>query len=88
MLFSDILYLNKQRLAAVEELNKTNREKQLLLDKIEQLEVEKQALMGKGGSILNLTIFIIEELNVVLYSISLFSILDLQLCVSCNLTFV
>ncbi|KAH9712523.1 glyco-transf 5 domain-containing protein [Citrus sinensis] len=44
----NILYLNKQRLDAVEELNKTNREKQLLLEKIEQLEVEKQAGLGKG----------------------------------------
>lgn len=34
----DILYLNKLRLLAVEELNKANREKQLLLDKIQQLE--------------------------------------------------
>lgn len=34
----DILYLNKLRLVAVEELNKANREKQLLLDKIQQLE--------------------------------------------------
>ncbi|KAH9712519.1 glyco-transf 5 domain-containing protein [Citrus sinensis] len=49
----NILYLNKQRLDAVEELNKTNREKQLLLEKIEQLEVEKQAGLGKG----NLSIF-------------------------------
>ncbi|KAH9712524.1 glyco-transf 5 domain-containing protein [Citrus sinensis] len=64
----NILYLNKQRLDAVEELNKTNREKQLLLEKIEQLEVEKQAGLGKGGSILNLSIFIIEELNEVLNS--------------------
>ncbi|XP_061950455.1 probable starch synthase 4, chloroplastic/amyloplastic isoform X3 [Populus nigra] len=34
----NILYLNKLRLVAVEELNKANREKQLLLDKIQQLE--------------------------------------------------
>ncbi|KAJ6915779.1 starch synthase 4 [Populus alba x Populus x berolinensis] len=33
----NILYLNKLRLVAVEELNKANREKQLLLDKIQQL---------------------------------------------------
>lgn len=66
----NILYLNKQRLDAVEELNKTNREKQLLLEKIEQLEVEKQAGLGKGGSILNLSIFIIEELNEVIYQFS------------------
>ena len=34
----DILYLNKLRLVAVEELDKANREKQLLLDKIKQSE--------------------------------------------------
>ncbi|KAK7834288.1 putative starch synthase 4 [Quercus suber] len=43
----NILYLNKQRLVAVEELNKANREKQLLLDRIERLEVEKQAGVGE-----------------------------------------
>lgn len=43
----NILYLNKQRLMAVEALNKANREKQLLLDRIEQLEAEKQAGVGK-----------------------------------------
>ena len=43
----NILYLNKQRLVAVEELNKANREKQLLLDRIERLEAEKQAGVGK-----------------------------------------
>ena len=36
IVYSDILYLNKQRLLAVEELNKANQEKELLLDKIEQ----------------------------------------------------
>ncbi|XP_050205429.1 probable starch synthase 4, chloroplastic/amyloplastic [Mercurialis annua] len=39
----NILYLNKQRLLAVGELSNANREKELLLDKIEQLEAEKQA---------------------------------------------
>lgn len=48
--YSDILYLNKQRLVAVEELNKANGEKQLLLDRIERLEAEKQAGVGKGNS--------------------------------------
>ncbi|XP_031263716.1 probable starch synthase 4, chloroplastic/amyloplastic isoform X2 [Pistacia vera] len=43
----NILYLNKQRLWAVEELNRTNREKELLLDKIDQLEAEKQSLEVK-----------------------------------------
>jgi hypothetical protein len=35
---------------AVEALNKANREKQLLLDRIEQLEAEKQAGVGKGDT--------------------------------------
>nr|ACD13787.1 starch synthase V precursor [Lotus japonicus] len=39
----NILYLNNQRLVAIEELNKTNEENQLLLNKIKKLEVEKQA---------------------------------------------
>lgn len=56
MLFSDILYLNKQRLLAIEELNEANSEKQFLLGKIEQLEAEKQAGLGQGGSTLNLSI--------------------------------
>ncbi|PON97124.1 Starch synthase, catalytic domain containing protein [Trema orientale] len=43
----NILYLNKRRLKAVEELNRTNKEKQLLLDKIEQLEAERQSGFGK-----------------------------------------
>lgn len=43
----NILYLNKQRLMALEELNKTKREKQLLVDKIEQLEVKTQAITRK-----------------------------------------
>ncbi|KAK8496242.1 hypothetical protein V6N13_095941 [Hibiscus sabdariffa] len=34
----NILYLDRQRVKAVEELNKTYREKQLLIDKIKQLE--------------------------------------------------
>lgn len=47
---SDILFLNKQRLKAVEELNKTNRERELLLEKIDVLEAEKQAGFRKGDS--------------------------------------
>lgn len=47
-LFPDILYLNKQRIMAVEELNNTNSEKQQLLERIEQLEAEKQSYTGKG----------------------------------------
>ena len=50
----DILYLNKQRLKAVKELNEANREKQLLVDKIEQLEKENRRAGGKGDSTLNL----------------------------------
>lgn len=45
---SDILFLNKQRLKAVEELNKTNKERELLLEKIDLLESEKQASSRKG----------------------------------------
>ncbi|KAI9125189.1 hypothetical protein K1719_003805 [Acacia pycnantha] len=45
----NILYLNKQRLAAVEELNKTNTEKQSLLNRIEKLEAEKRAGAGKDN---------------------------------------
>lgn len=48
MVYADILYLNKQRLAAIEELNKANREKQSLLKRIEKLEAEKNAVAGKG----------------------------------------
>ncbi|XP_077219550.1 UDP-Glycosyltransferase superfamily protein [Tasmannia lanceolata] len=52
-LFNDaqrnILYLNKQRLMAVEELNKIQSEKQMLLARIEQLEGEKQANVVKGS---------------------------------------
>lgn len=47
-MYADILYLNKQRLAAIEELNKANREKQLLLNRIEKLEAEKHAAAGTG----------------------------------------
>lgn len=50
----DILYLNKQRLWAVEELNRTNREKKILLGKIDQLEAEKQSLDVKGATKLKL----------------------------------
>jgi hypothetical protein len=40
--------LNKQRLVAIQELNKANREKQLLVARIKHLEAEKQAGVGKG----------------------------------------
>ncbi|KAG5067801.1 hypothetical protein JHK85_000178 [Glycine max] len=45
----NILYLNKQRLGAIEKLDKTNREKQSLLSKIKKLEAEKQAGAGKDN---------------------------------------
>ncbi|KAJ4714627.1 Starch synthase, chloroplastic/amyloplastic [Melia azedarach] len=45
----NILYLNKQRLLAIEELNEANSEKQFLLGKIEQLEAEKQAGLGQDN---------------------------------------
>ncbi|XP_027908570.1 probable starch synthase 4, chloroplastic/amyloplastic isoform X1 [Vigna unguiculata] len=45
----NILYLNEQRLGAIEELEKTNREKHSLLKKIKKLEAEKQAGAGKDN---------------------------------------
>lgn len=46
----DILYLNKQRLTAMEELKKVQEERDLLLEKIEQLEAQKQTGVLKCGS--------------------------------------
>ncbi|XP_034220641.1 probable starch synthase 4, chloroplastic/amyloplastic isoform X2 [Prunus dulcis] len=43
----NILHLNQHRLKAVEDLNKINIEKQLLVDRIEQLELEKQTAVAK-----------------------------------------
>ncbi|NP_001290013.1 probable starch synthase 4, chloroplastic/amyloplastic [Vitis vinifera] len=43
----NILYLNKQRLMAVEELKKAKTEKEMLLDRIQKLEEENQADAGK-----------------------------------------
>ncbi|XP_048426539.1 probable starch synthase 4, chloroplastic/amyloplastic isoform X2 [Pyrus x bretschneideri] len=43
----NILQLNQQRVKAVEELNKITREKELLVDRIEQLELEKQAAIAR-----------------------------------------
>ena len=48
--YLDIIYLNKQRLKAVEELNRMSEENRLLRDHIEQLEAEKQSRFGKGYS--------------------------------------
>ncbi|XP_047159652.1 probable starch synthase 4, chloroplastic/amyloplastic isoform X2 [Vigna umbellata] len=45
----NILYLNDQRLGAIKELEKTNREKHSLLEKIKKLEAEKQAGAGKDN---------------------------------------
>lgn len=47
---SDILHLNKQRVMAIEELDAMKREKKSYLEKIEQLEVEKQANSKKGDT--------------------------------------
>ncbi|GMH25275.1 hypothetical protein Nepgr_027118 [Nepenthes gracilis] len=43
----NILYLNKQRLMAVEELNKAKKEKHVLQNRIEELENEKQMHAGR-----------------------------------------
>jgi hypothetical protein len=40
---ADMLYLNKQRLIAIEELQKAERDRELLLTKVSQLESEVQA---------------------------------------------
>ncbi|KAK7407167.1 hypothetical protein VNO78_08852 [Psophocarpus tetragonolobus] len=45
----NILYLNRQRLVAIEELDKTSREKQSLLNMIKKLEAEKQTGAGKDN---------------------------------------
>lgn len=50
MTYLDILYLNKQRLLAIEELNKAQRENNLLLARIEQLEAGKKASSIKGDA--------------------------------------
>lgn len=47
LFYADILYLNNQRLGAIEELNKTNKEKQFLFDKIRKLEAEKKEGTGE-----------------------------------------
>ncbi|KAL0863181.1 hypothetical protein Bca101_042299 [Brassica carinata] len=46
----NILYLNKQRLAAVEELEKLKNEKDELLERIDQLEEESQIVIKKDKS--------------------------------------
>lgn len=49
---SDILYLNKQRLLAMEELERVKNERSSLLDRIEQLEMKKEATSRKGSQLL------------------------------------
>lgn len=55
---TDILYLNKQRLMAVEMMRKTQHEKQLLLNRVEQLEVELASIQ-ESSNILNLVVLVI-----------------------------
>lgn len=50
MTYLDILYLNKQRLLAIVELNKAQKENNLLLAKIEQLEAGEKASSIKGDA--------------------------------------
>jgi hypothetical protein len=45
---ADILYLNNQRLSAIEELNKTKKEKQSLFNKINKMEAKKHETAGKS----------------------------------------
>ncbi|KAF8017560.1 hypothetical protein BT93_H2669 [Corymbia citriodora subsp. variegata] len=53
----NILYLNKQRLLVIEELEKANREKQLLLGQIEHFQLGNQALDGRANGTDRLSIF-------------------------------
>lgn len=46
----NILYLNKQRLTAMEELNKAKKEIQTLLNRVENLDIEKQGDYGRDES--------------------------------------
>lgn len=43
----NILYLNKQRIRALEELDKVKREKALLLSRLEQLKADERLIFGK-----------------------------------------
>ena len=47
----DILYLNKQRLTAIEELSNAKKEIETLLEKVENLELQKGADNRKGDSL-------------------------------------
>ncbi|XP_010023404.2 glycogen synthase isoform X2 [Eucalyptus grandis] len=53
----NILFLNKQRLLVTEELEKANREKQLLLDQIEHFQLGNQAVDGRVNGTDRLSIF-------------------------------
>lgn len=48
-MYLDILFLNKQRVAAVEELEKLKKERYELLERINQLEEESQIVIKKGS---------------------------------------
>ncbi|KAG5528211.1 hypothetical protein RHGRI_028972 [Rhododendron griersonianum] len=45
--WQNIMFLNNQRMVAMEELDKMKRENEILLDRIEQLEMKKQNSCGK-----------------------------------------
>ncbi|KAK3211075.1 hypothetical protein Dsin_015781 [Dipteronia sinensis] len=88
----NILYLNRQRLRAVEELNKANQEKQLLLDKIQQFEAENHGGSGKGASTFDLSCSIVESIYLINWSslilfILVFFILNIEHVISCFLMF-
>lgn len=55
---SDILHLNKQRLLAMEELERVKNERNSLLDRMEQLEMEKPATAARKGSCTSICCFI------------------------------
>jgi hypothetical protein len=52
--FVDILYLNKQRLMALEELNKAKKEIETLRQRIEKLEAGKHETTGRGDFVVSL----------------------------------
>lgn len=58
----DILYLNKQRIMTMEELDRVKREKSSLLDQIEQLERTKLINTRKGsGTILAIFLYLLQD---------------------------
>ncbi|KAJ4833324.1 hypothetical protein Tsubulata_000539 [Turnera subulata] len=57
----NILLLNKQRLVAVEELKKAQKEKALLVDRIQQLESEKPSVGIKALSLSNFSLLLNPE---------------------------